>query len=163
VKDQTEAIINIFDYSYNRDRPHNSTIGPAFWESFHTIPGLKYIFGLNFVKNDADAIPNLQNEVEQTLARLPPKSLFLFELGNENDDAPSNGDRPRNWTQYNYVDEWVERTRHIQNDKKSLRFFAPSFGSFSNGSPNWFSARTLWNATYNYNRDGWIDNVSQHG
>lgn len=130
IPSQKQGIINTWDYTYNLDQPKNSTIGPAFWESLNVLTGTKYIFGLNFYKNDSSLLTNLQHEVNQTLCLLPPERLYLFELGNENDYGANSGFRPRNWTQGDYVEEWVYRTRHVQTTQHSLRFFAPSFCCF---------------------------------
>ncbi|KKA16534.1 Glycoside hydrolase family 79 protein [Rasamsonia emersonii CBS 393.64] len=163
IASQKQGIMNTWDYTYNLDQPKNSTIGPAFWESLNVLQDTKYIFGLNFYKNDSDFLANLQYEVNQTLLRLPSDRLHLFELGNENDYGANSGFRPRNWTQFDYVDEWIFRTRHVQTPQRSLRFFAPSFCCFNITAPTFFSPWTVWNESYRYDRDGWIEEVSQHG
>ncbi|KAM0448772.1 hypothetical protein ACHAO4_008244 [Trichoderma viride] len=162
--DQKEQIINFWDPSYNSDQPRNTSIGPTFWEAFTAIEGTKYIFGLNFYKNDSTYLDNLRGEVEQSLLQIPPERLHLFEIGNENDYGALSGFRPPTWTQQDWVDEWVYRSRHIQTPTNPLRFFAPSTCCYNITTPySFFSPWTIWNSTFDYDRDGWISEVSQHG
>lgn len=162
--DQKEQIINFWDPSYNSDQPRNTSIGPTFWEAFTAIQGTKYIFGLNFYKNDSTYLDNLRGEVAQSLLQIPPERLHLFEIGNENDYGGLSGFRPPTWTQKDWVDEWVDRSQNIQTPAKSLRFYAPSTCCFNITTPySFFSPWTIWNSTFDYDRDGWISEVSQHG
>jgi hypothetical protein len=102
--------------------------------------------------------------VEQSLHQIPADRLHLFELGNENDYGAKSGFRPANWTQEDWVEEWIYRTTHIQTADDSLRFFAPSCCCFNISTPySFFSPWTIWNKTFEYDRDGWIEEVSQHG
>ncbi|KAM0257125.1 hypothetical protein ACHAQJ_004590 [Trichoderma viride] len=162
--DQKEQIINFWDPSYNADQPRNTSIGPTFWEAFTAIEGTKYIFGLNFYKNDSTFLDNLRGEVSQSLLQIPPDRLHLFEIGNENDYGALSGFRPPTWTQQDWVSEWVYRSQNIQTPAKSLRFFAPSTCCYNVTTPySFFSPWTIWNSTFDYDRDGWISEVSQHG
>ncbi|CAL5871233.1 uncharacterized protein PFLUO_LOCUS5481 [Penicillium psychrofluorescens] len=162
-----EAIFNYWPPGDTADQPVNSTIGPAFWESFNAVEGVSYIFGLNFYKNDSTWLYNLQSEVNQTLLQVPTDRIHLFELGNENDYSAAGGFRPPTYNQVDYVNEWINKTRHIQvpnvTDTDSLRFFAPSFCCYNVTEPQFFSPWTVWNSTYEYDRDDWIEEVSQHG
>lgn len=143
---------------------HNSTIGPAFWESYTAISGTQYIPGLNFYKEDAGYLQNLHGETQESLKYIPADRLHLLELGNENDYGANSGFRATNWTQEDYVEEWISRTRAIQTPEKSLRFFAPSFCCFNiSTAHSFFSPWTVWNSTFQYDRDGWIEEISQHG
>ncbi|KAH8705719.1 glycoside hydrolase family 79 protein [Talaromyces proteolyticus] len=160
---QKESIIN--NWAGNGgDQPANTSIGPTFWESFTSIDGPKYIFGLNFYKNDSYYLDNLKGEVQQSLEQIPAERLHLFEIGNENDYGALSGFRPPNWTQEDWVTEWNNRAEHIQTANQSLRFFAPSTCCY-NITTKWsfFSPWTIWNSTFNYNRHKWIHEVSQHG
>ncbi|KAL7920711.1 major facilitator superfamily domain-containing protein [Trichoderma austrokoningii] len=162
--DQKEQIINFWDLSYNSDQPRNTSIGPTFWEAFTAIEGTKYIFGLNFYKNDSTYLENLRGEVAQSLLQIPPERLHLFEIGNENDYGALSGFRPPTWTQQDWVDEWVYRSQNIQIPTNLLRFFAPSTCCYNITTPySFFSPWTIWNSTFDYDRDGWIAEVSQHG
>ncbi|KAM0510870.1 hypothetical protein ACHAPE_010459 [Trichoderma viride] len=161
---QKEQIINFWDPSYNSDQPRNTSIGPTFWEAFTAIEGTKYIFGLNFYKNDSTYLDNLRGEVEQSLLQIPPERLHLFEIGNENDYGALSGFRPPMWTQQDWVDEWINRSQSIQTPTNPLRFFAPSTCCYNITTPySFFSPWTIWNSTFDYDRDGWISEVSQHG
>lgn len=161
---QKDGIINYWDPAYNSDQPRNSTIGPAFWESFTAIEGTKYIIGLNFYKNDSNFLQNLQDEVHQSLLQVPASRLHLFEIGNEIDFGALSGFRPPDWTQQDWVDEWIYRTRHVQTPDTKLRFYAPASCCYNITTKySFFSPWTIWNSTFGYDRDGWIDEVSQHG
>lgn len=165
--DFKEGIFNYWPAGDTADQPVNSTIGPVFWESFSSVEDVSYIFGLNFYKNDSTWLYNLQSEVNQTLRHVPVDRIHLFELGNENDYSAAGGFRPPSYNQLNYVEEWINKTRHIQvpnaTHTDSLRFFAPSFCCYNVTKPQFFSPWTVWNSTYEYDRDGWIEEVSQHG
>jgi hypothetical protein len=162
--EQEEAIINYWDPAYNADQPRNTSIGPSFWESFTAIEETKYIFGLNFYKNDSYYLENLKGEVQQSLLQIPADRLHLFEVGNENDYGALSGFRPPNWTQQDWVNEWINRTEHIQTAGNTLRFYAPSTCCYNITTEySFFSGWTIWNDTFRYDRDGWIDEVSQHG
>lgn len=102
--------------------------------------------------------------VQQSLKSIPADRVHLFEVGNESDDYYQEYRAP-DYTQEDYVDQWINRTRHIQSSSDgSLRFFAPSFSSFNITTDyTLFSPWTLWNSTFDFDRDGWIDEVSQHG
>ncbi|KAL7809367.1 hypothetical protein V8C44DRAFT_350543 [Trichoderma aethiopicum] len=164
VPDQKEQIINFWDPSYNSDQPRNSSVGPTFWEAFTAIEGTKYIFGLNFYKNDSTYLENLRGQVSESLKQIPADRLHLFEIGNENDYGALSGFRPPTWTQQDWVEEWIGRARHIQTPDKSLRFYAPSACCYNITTPySFFSPWTIWNSTFDYDRDGWIAEVSQHG
>ena len=145
----------------------NTTIGPTFWQSLNSVQNVDYIFGLNFYKNDSTWLTNLQGVVNQTLLQVPSDRIFLFELGNENDYSAAGSFRPSWYNQQDYVDEWINKTRDIQvssgKTQNSLRFYAPSFCCYNITTPQWFSPWTVWNSTYKYDRDGWIEQVSQHG
>jgi hypothetical protein len=158
---QTTSIINLWD---GGDQPSNTSIGPSFWESFTAIEGTKYIVGLNFYKNDSYYIDNLKGEVQQSLKQIPADRLHLFEVGNENDYGALSGFRPLDWTPEDWANEWNNRTESIQTANNSLRFYAPSTCCYNITTP-WglFSPWTIWNSTYNYNRHGWVSEVSQHG
>jgi hypothetical protein len=162
-----QGIYNYWPPGDSADQPVNSTIGPSFWESFNSVQGVSYIFGLNFYKNDSTWLTNQENEVNQTLLQVPLDRIHLFELGNENDYSAAGSFRPSWYNQQDYANEWINKTRHIQvpnaTTPVSLRFFAPSFCCYNVTEPQFFSPWTIWNSTYLYNRDGWIKEVSQHG
>jgi hypothetical protein len=163
VPTQQDPIINFWNYTYNLDQPQNSSIGPSFWDSFKWIEGAQYIFGLNLVDNHTGYLQNLYDEVSQSREKIPPEQLFLFELGNEADQYVGNNFRPANWTQISYVHEWWNKTESMNAvNHGELRFFAPSYAAESSSKTD-FNSYTVWNASYNIDKDGWIDQVSQHG
>ncbi|UKZ97110.1 uncharacterized protein TrAFT101_011878 [Trichoderma asperellum] len=143
--DQQEQIINFRDPSYNSDQPRNTSIGPTFWEALTAIEGTKYIFGLNFYKNDSTFLDNLGGEVAQSLLQIPPERLHLFEIGNENDYGALSGFQPPTWTQEDWVNEWVYRSQNIQTPAKSLRFYAPSTCCYNITTPysRWMDLRSI--------------------
>lgn len=165
--DLEEAIYNYWPPGSTADQPKNSTIGPSFWETFNSVQGVSYIFGLNFYLNDSTWLNNLQSVVNQTLSQVPLDRIHLFELGNENDYSAAGSFRPSWYNQQDYVYEWRNKTQDLQvpnaTTPTSLRFYAPSFCCYNVTEPQFFSPWTVWNSTYQYNRDGWIMEVSQHG
>jgi hypothetical protein len=165
VDKQKEGIINNWDYTYNEDQPRNSTIGPAWWQSLNVMQSTKYIPQLNFYMNTSNYLYNMESMVDQTLKQVPRDRIHLFEIGNENDYGALSGFRPPTWTAYDYVSEWQNRSESLQGQHSDkLRFFAPSFCCFGvRTNYSYFDPIDIWNSSFHYDKDGWVDEISQHG
>ncbi|KAI9924234.1 hypothetical protein MW887_007184 [Aspergillus wentii] len=131
--DQAEAIKLYFDKPGD-DQPSRATYGPAFFESYQTWEGVKFIHGFNFNYNGSDATEQLQS-VSSAACTAMGQRLFLSELGNEIDFAPGwpNFYRSPNWTMADYVKEWNWKTDVMAKSIKescpdvTTDFIAPSF------------------------------------
>lgn len=128
---QPDAII----LHYNKpgsDQPSSATIGPAFFESYHTLsPKIKYIHGFNFNYNDTDALERLDTVSRYAFESIGAKLLYA-EVGNESDLAPGRT-RPLNFTAREFAAEWNEKAAVVSkafkevNGGSSVGFIAPSF------------------------------------
>ncbi|GAB7364903.1 hypothetical protein MBLNU230_g5694t1 [Neophaeotheca triangularis] len=120
--EQEEAIVNVFEISENAgltnpggDQPTNSTVGPAWFESFMTAPeGTRYIYTLNWRDNSEEGIETTMEDAQRVVDHLGD-TLYAFALGNEierwggryRDEDWSPEVYTREWLQY--VDRMVER------------------------------------------------------
>ncbi|EON66721.1 hypothetical protein W97_05967 [Coniosporium apollinis CBS 100218] len=85
----------------SRDYPTILSIGPSHFDSYSSFSNAKYIHGFNLGKNG-------------TAARA---SLLATEFGNEPDlfETSAQGAlRPADWSEQDYVNEWLAGTRAIQ-------------------------------------------------
>lgn len=129
--DQTDAIILLYNKP-GSDQPSSATIGPVFFESYHTLsPNIKYIHGFNFNYNETDALERLETVSRYAFESLGANLLFA-EVGNESDLAPGRT-RPLNFTADEFATEWNEKAAVVSkvfkevNGGKSVGFIAPSF------------------------------------
>lgn len=127
------------------DYPTILSIGPLFFESYSTWPDTKFIHGFNLGKNGSQALESLLATVPLACEALQDDKLAYWELGNEPDLFKTSAQgpvRPSNWTENDYVNEWLTKTRLIKktlvescpemaNDTK-YQYIAPSFAGVSN-------------------------------
>ena len=139
------ASVGIVDPSKSPDYPTTLSIGPAYFESYETWPGTKFIHGFNLGRNSTVARQGLLDSVPYVCRALEGGKLAYWELGNEPDlfKTSSQGPvRPANWTEQDYVNEWLHWTRAIRvamqsacpelASNQSYKFYAPSFGGTGN-------------------------------
>ena len=139
------ASVGIIDPIKTPDYPTTLSIGPAYFESYETWPGTKFIHGFNLGRNSTVARKGLIDSVPYVCKALEGGKLAYWELGNEPDlyKTSSQGHvRPANWTEQDYVNEWLHWTRAIRTamqgtcpdlaSNQSFRFYAPSFGGAGN-------------------------------
>ena len=159
--EQKEALTQYWDYSYNKDQPKNMTYGPAYWQSMSQLQETaRFVFDLNFVKNDSDYIYNLRACVNETFKQVDHDKIYLWEIGNENDVDVSQHFRPANWTVDEFAEEWVNRSRSInQQHNNELRFMAPSLSGLN---AEFSPYRMLDPNDLNMDRDKWISEISHH-
>ncbi|KAK3633926.1 hypothetical protein LTR56_015536 [Elasticomyces elasticus] len=142
-QDVTE--IGIVDPAKSPDYPTTLTIGPSYFESYQTWPGTKFIHGFNLGRNSTVARQGLIDSVAYACKALEGGKLLHWELGNEPDlfKTSSQGPvRPANWTEQDYVNEWLYWTREIKGalqdacpdlaTNESYTFYAPSFAGTNN-------------------------------
>lgn len=129
----------------SQDYPTILSIGPAYFDSYSTWPDTKFIHGFNLAKNGSVGYNSLLATVPLACKALENGKLAYWELGNEPDlyKTSSQGPvRPRNWTEQDYVTEWLNKTRAIKvvmaqacpdlvSDDRYM-YIAPSFGGTSN-------------------------------
>lgn len=139
------ASIGIFNTNISSDYPTTLTIGPAYFESYHTWPETKFTHGFNLGKNSTAARQALIDSVPYACKALEGGKLLHWELGNEPDlyKTSSQGPvRPPTWNEQDYVDEWLHWSRAIRKamegacpnlaSNKSYTYYAPSFAGTGN-------------------------------
>lgn len=127
------------------DYPSIIYIGPSFFESYSTWPNTKFSHGFNLGKNGSEALESLIDTVPLACKALQGGKLAYWELGNEPDlyKTSSQGPfRPANWTEQDYVDEWLSKSRKIHDalakacpeiaTEQNYKYFAPSFAGLTN-------------------------------
>ncbi|KAF2725705.1 glycoside hydrolase family 79 protein [Polychaeton citri CBS 116435] len=142
---QGTALVGMVDPEKSPDYPTTITIGPAYFQSYSTWPGTKYIHGFNLGRNSTTARQGLIDSVTYACKALGDGKLAYWELGNEPDlfKTSSQGPvRPAGWNEQDYVTEWLRWTGQIRNAMRkacpklatdqAFQFYAPSFAGVSN-------------------------------
>ncbi|KAF3406866.1 Beta-glucuronidase [Talaromyces pinophilus] len=127
------------------DYPYIIYIGPSFFESYSTWPNTRFIHGFNLAKNDSKSLQSLLDTVPLACRALQDGKLAYWELGNEPDLYKTSSQgvvRPANWTEQDYVDEWLTKSRDIRHalaeacpelaTESNYKYIAPSFAGISN-------------------------------
>ncbi|KAK5112946.1 hypothetical protein LTR62_003768 [Meristemomyces frigidus] len=140
-----QALVGIVDPAKSPDYPTTITIGPSFFESYHTWPGTKFIHGFNLGRNSTTARAGLLDSVPYACKALEDGRLLYWELGNEPDlykTSAQGAVRPATWNEQDYVDEWLHWTRAIKSamegpcpnlaSNESYKYYAPDFAGTSN-------------------------------
>ncbi|PWY92738.1 hypothetical protein BO70DRAFT_282858 [Aspergillus heteromorphus CBS 117.55] len=142
-KDLESATNATYITSIATDYPLILSFGPAFFESYSTWPGTKFIHGFNLAKNSSADLELLIESVPLACRALEGGNLAYWELGNEPDLYKTSAQgivRPANWTEQDYVDEWVNKTAAIKQKMAETcpdlaadsKYIAPSFAGVSN-------------------------------
>lgn len=127
------------------DYPYIIYIGPSFFESYSTWPDTRFIHGFNLAKNNSESLQSLLDTVPLACRALQDGKLAYWELGNEPDLYKTSSQgvvRPANWTEQDYVDEWLTKSREIRHalaeacpeltTESNYKYIAPSFAGISN-------------------------------
>ncbi|KAL2012885.1 hypothetical protein VTN00DRAFT_410 [Thermoascus crustaceus] len=131
--------------SRSPDYPYILYIGPSYFESYLTWPSTKFIHGFNLGKNGSEGLDSVLGTVPHVCKALEGGKLAYWELGNEPDLFKTSSQgivRPSDWTENDYVNEWLSRTRAIRRamakscpelagDAK-YKYIAPSFAGIKN-------------------------------
>ncbi|KAL1961879.1 hypothetical protein VTN77DRAFT_959 [Rasamsonia byssochlamydoides] len=131
--------------SKSTDYPYILYIGPSFFESYSTWPDTKFIHGYNLAKNGSEALESLLATVPLACKALQGGKLAYWELGNEPDLYKTSAQgivRPANWTEQDYVNEWLNKSRAIREvmaeacpemaTDAEYKYIAPSFAGINN-------------------------------
>jgi hypothetical protein len=123
------------------DYPYIISIGPSYFEAYNTWPGAKFSHGFNLGKNTTAAMNTLISTVPLACKALSNGNFAHWEMGNE-PDLFTGQVRPANWTEQDYVDEWLSKTRIVQRQLSKAcpdmahgeyyKYLAPSFAGPSN-------------------------------
>ncbi|GJN67409.1 glycoside hydrolase family 79 protein [Purpureocillium lilacinum] len=166
---QAAALIGTVDPSRSPDYPTTITIGPAYFESYATWPGLgvrfSHGFNMGLGGNRSAGWQTLLDTVPLACRALKGKT-YTWEYGNEPDLFSTSAQgpvRPPTWNESTYVEQWLNATRHIRESVRknchgtaSPRFMAPS----NAGVSNHLKATKMWPAGLNQDND--IELFSTH-
>ncbi|PVH92704.1 glycoside hydrolase family 79 protein [Periconia macrospinosa] len=156
--------------SVSNDYPTTLSIGPSFFESYQTWPGVKFSHGFNLAKNSTTAVQALVDSISVACKALSHENFLYWEMGNEPDLFKTSAQgivRPKSWTEADYVKEWNDRISTVKSVLKSkcgdewvsdarFKWLAPSFA----GTGNSLNAVKSWNA--GLGRSGVIGKFSSH-
>jgi hypothetical protein len=127
------------------DYPSIIFIGPSYFESYSTLPGVKFSHGFNMGKNGTVGMDTLLATVPLACNALKGGKLAYWEIGNEPDlfkTTKPDSVRPANWTESDYVTEWLAKKRAIRRQltkscpematDAKYKYIAPSFAGLTN-------------------------------
>lgn len=144
--------------SVSKDYPYIISIGPSYFEAYNTLPGVKFSHGFNLGKNTTAAMDTLISTVPLACKALSNDNFAHWELGNE-PDLFARQPRPANWTDGDYVEEWLSKTRIIRHQLSKAcpemlthgeyKYIAPSFA----GTANLLDPVKTWEAGLNDDQD----------
>lgn len=165
---QTQAVIETFVPSISKDYPRYLTIGPSFYDSFHTWPGTRYIYGFNLAANGTSGRASLLATAKYACRSLADV-LAYWELGNEPDlysTSAQGARRPLSWDSAEYVSQWLNGTEAIRQviaeycpdlaTAERYKYYAPSFA----GTDNHLNPVVTWADGLDRNKD--IAIISSH-
>lgn len=163
-------LYGIYNSSRSNDYPTTITIGPSFFDSYKTWPGVKFSHGFNLAEGGRSA------EGWQTLAETAPlackaigrDNFYAYEYGNEPNNFARKywaTSRPPTWGPKEFTYEWLNGTREIRKQMKKhcpdlptefREFMAPSYDDRVSS----LNATDVWR--YGLNRCGNINTFSVH-
>ncbi|EUC44768.1 glycoside hydrolase family 79 protein [Bipolaris oryzae ATCC 44560] len=131
---QKTNIIGIIQPEISTDYPTIITFGPSYFESYQTMPqGIKYAHGLNMAANTSVERTSTFHSAAYACKAIGGNLLY-WEYGNEADLFNPSRHRPRNYTEADYVSEWLNGTKAIKDVVKvacpelaGVKFMGPSF------------------------------------
>ncbi|PQE13530.1 glycoside hydrolase family 79 protein [Rutstroemia sp. NJR-2017a WRK4] len=150
------------------DYPTTVYIGPSYFESYSTWPGVKYSHGFNLGLggNNSAGWKTLLDTIPLACKALEGGKLLMWEYGNEPDLFSTSAQgpvRPSTWNEATYVSQWLNGSRTIKAgvasacpDLASYGFMAPSFA----GVNNHLKPITAWNDGLDVDKD--IELFSSH-
>jgi hypothetical protein len=124
---QKTSLVGIVDPSRSPDYPTTIHIGPSYFESYATWPGVKFSHGLNLGlgANRSEGWQTLVDTVPLACKALSHGNLYAWEYGNEPDlySTSSQGPvRPSTWNESTYTWQWLNGTAEI---KKQVQKYCP--------------------------------------
>jgi hypothetical protein len=137
----------------SEDYPTTLSIGPSYFESYQTWPGVKFIHGFNLGKNGTEAAKSVRDSAAYACKALSHDNFLYWEMGNEPDLLKTYGVRPNSWSEADLVKEWSDKVESVKESVKSacgdkwaseenFKWIAPSFA----GTNNSLDTVKTWNA-----------------
>jgi len=154
----TFTLQGILNPNISSDYPVDITIGPAYYESYQTWPGVRFTHGFNLGNTSVRAA---------TIASAPHVCKTLkgkvdsWEIGNEPDLFWLTGQRTQDYTEAQYVGEWNAMRRDLQSAMTCNEdFMAPSMAGTGVFSIYKLSGVTAFEEGLDVDKE--ISHVSQH-
>lgn len=153
------ATVEIYNAAITTDYPTNITFGPAFFESYQTWPSVRFSHGFNLGSNTTAARQALLDSVPYACTALSNGKLLHWELGNEPDLYAESGARPPNWSNQDYVDEWLKWSQAMGPEfvaacpELPITYWAPSFALTSNRTIGGLNPLTVWELGLDADKD----------
>ncbi|KAJ6787761.1 hypothetical protein PWT90_09046 [Aphanocladium album] len=130
-----------YDPKRSNDYPTTIYIGPSFFESYQTLPGVKFSHGFNLAKGavSAEGWQALVETAPLACKALGRDGFYAYEYGNEPNNFNTGGKyapRTTKWGPKDYVSEWLNGTEEIRRQMQKhcpelepeyLEFMAPSY------------------------------------
>lgn len=129
-----------YDYSRSKDYPTIIFIGPSFFESYQTLPGVKFSHGFNLAKAlTPDGWQTLLDTAPLACKAIGKDRFYGYEYGNEPNNFAISGKystRPKDWDARPFTKEWLNGTRAARKQmkkhcpelsKKYREWMAPSY------------------------------------
>ncbi|KAG9564011.1 glycoside hydrolase family 79 protein, partial [Aureobasidium melanogenum] len=138
---QKTGLVGVVRPNISADYPTIITIGPSFFDSYKTMPkGMRYTHGFNLGANSSAARAATFASAAYACKAIGD-NLAYWEYGNEPDLFVASGYRPLNYSDADYVAEWLNGTSHIEQviqqacpSLQDTKFMAPSMaGVGANG------------------------------
>lgn len=141
------SLVGIVDPARSPDYPTTIHIGPSYFESYSTWPGVKFSHGLNLGlgANRSEGWQTLVDTVPLACKALSHGNLYTWEYGNEPDLYSTSAQgpvRPSTWNESTYDFQWLNGTAEIQKQIKKYcpalaltgqtKFMAPSYAGTGN-------------------------------
>lgn len=140
------AVNGTYNLTRSADYPTTVVIGPSFFESYGTWPGVKFSHGFNLGQADnPEGWETLVQTVPLACKALGTQGLYVWEYGNEPDlySTSSQGPvRPPTWNESTYVWQWLNGTAEIKRQieahcpelagAREYQYMAPSFAGIGN-------------------------------
>ena len=132
----------IVDPARSPDYPTTIHIGPAFFESYQTWPGVRFSHGFNLAlgANTSEGWQTLLDTAPLACKAIKGENFYTWEYGNEPNDYTTSAQgatRPDDWDPSKYAEQWLNGSQAIRAQMEkhcpgsaygdNLRFMAPSY------------------------------------
>ncbi|KAJ4147158.1 hypothetical protein LMH87_001703 [Akanthomyces muscarius] len=159
-----------YDPQRSNDYPTTIYLGPSFFESYQTLPGVKFSHGFNIAKGavSVEGWQALVDTAPLACKALGRERFYGYEYGNEPNNFNLGGKyapRSTSWGPKDYVREWLNGTAEIRRQMRKhcpdlepeyLEFMAPSYDDRVES----LKAVDVWNLSLDKNND--INTYSVH-
>ncbi|XP_006459562.1 hypothetical protein AGABI2DRAFT_201919 [Agaricus bisporus var. bisporus H97] len=148
-------------------------VGNAYYQAVRFLPpDTHVVWGVNFGAKNITAANLEARAIVEAFATPDVKDqgiiLDAVEIGNEADLYRDNGQRPRNYTPAQYVEEWTEFATNVSTaigitEDSHTKFWGASFATSSHANTNGFSPQSIFeNGLLDSKAGSFISTITQH-